>query len=453
MIEIYYCSIVAILMTVIRAQNTIEVAKIIDEPALPFNEEFKASKFIHNVGKFTPLASDSSNGDLISLGDGCYDGALSCRVLSDICRNGTDLNYCGGSYNKKVTQLPYPDKGYYCLWDQYWKGAIADPCIPCPSGHYCDGVYGYLITPENDLKFTPGNKIMTGTVNMYQVCCTASIYCCYYSSSLYLQVYYGEFGSEASQMKELINYFTANIGKSDAYTTMTNDIYQIVDNVKTYASNDVRFGGSVSIPADDTIYGGSNSSYPLDFQKLVGDIITSGKLPNDPIHGLYTIIYQGNKLVCIPQFPNQCSDYSFCGFHSPYPIKSLGATYHFSLVGDPKTAVPPQTGCMRQQFRNGKSPNNNLQADNIVKTVYHELVEEVSNYDGTWLWPNSSSIWSEKENADICSQNFEPYLPNTTMANAIVGSKRWLLQLNWVPRYGCATKSPNGTLYKKHGLE
>jgi hypothetical protein len=49
------------------------------------------------------------------------------------------------------------------------NGKIADPCFICPDGQYCDGIFSYLITPTNDITFTPEREIMTGTVNMYQV--------------------------------------------------------------------------------------------------------------------------------------------------------------------------------------------------------------------------------------------------------------------------------------------
>ena len=237
-------------------------------------------------------------------------------------------------------------------------------------------------------------------------------------------------------MKNLIDYFSANIGKSDAYTTMTNHIYQEVGGVRQYASNDVRFGGSVSIPRNDTKYRGNSVYDSLRVFDIITDVIKSGKLPDDPVHGLYGFIFEGSLFVYPGPTLGSWAQ-QWCGAHSQLPIPGLGnRLYHTHFIGDwitrnPFLAYP--YSCGRKQFENGISPNNNKQADTLVKIFDHELIEHVSNYDRAWYWHFAGSINSGNENGDMCAEQQAPYLRDSTIANAIVGSKTWLLQSNWMP--------------------
>ena len=253
-------------------------------------------------------------------------------------------------------------------------------------------------------------------------------------------------------MKTLIDDFTAHVGKSDAYTTMTNHIYQVVNGVKEYASKDVRFGGSISVPRNDTKYYTNGN---LDFLSIFTDVIASGKLPNDPVHGLYGLVFEGDLNFDAPigglWAGSPKGGGTWCGIHGYLPVDTLGGTqYHLYAVGDPITTNDPlASGCTRRQFNGGSSPNNNLQADNLVKVIYHELAEEVSNYDEAWRWTTPGSFLSGSivENADLCNEAFYPYLKDSTTANTIVGSRTWLLQNNWMPGIGCAMKSPYNGWY------
>ena len=237
-------------------------------------------------------------------------------------------------------------------------------------------------------------------------------------------------------MKELLNDFTKNVGKSKMYSTVTNHYYQLINGVKEYASNDVRFGGSVSIEPTKT----QGTLTFADTFSIIYDVISNGLLPNDPEHGLYGLIHNGNLTVYDsrdqPSWPDKQ-----CGYHSTFPLAS---TYNYYVVGDPITKSPPNDGCMRSHFKNGVSPNNNLQADNIVKTLYHELVEAVAP-GRVWGWNNNTSFNAFNENMDCCTRSYYPFLANTnSTANVIVGSKKWLIQNNWIPTYGCTGTSPYG---------
>ena len=115
--------------------------------------------------------------DIKGLGDGCKSSngtQYSCNLF-----NGYPLHLMcecpdGSIYRCADTKCPtriskyLPENGLYCQLSTFFSKR-SDPCVPCPSGFYCDGQYAYNITQANDLQFDVTKKIMTGTVNMYQV--------------------------------------------------------------------------------------------------------------------------------------------------------------------------------------------------------------------------------------------------------------------------------------------
>ena len=136
---------------------------------------------------------------------------------------------------------------------------------------YCtDGIYAYKITSTNDLTLVPGNPVMAGTVNLYNI-------------------YYGDFsGSTGDEMKTLINDFSSNLGGSDYYQTMS-VYYQTINGVKTDVSNSVVFKGEISV--EETKRGGSINTTTI--TDLITSLIFSNKLPLDP-NGIYGVIFRGD---------------------------------------------------------------------------------------------------------------------------------------------------------------
>lgn len=83
--------------------------------------------------------------------------------------------------------------------------------------------------------------------------------------------------------------------------------------------------------------------------------------------------------------------------------------------------------------------NGNLGADSIATMYAHELVEVVTNYLGAWYFDagsvsDSGSALESYENADACVWDFGTYTGNS---NVVFGDKKFLIQQNWVPYYGC----------------
>ena len=87
----------------------------------------------------------------------------------------------------KPTKLVAPDSAMYCVLAAFENKIVDDACVPCPPHHYCDGTYSYLISGTNDITLTPNQRLINGTVNMYQVqnkCAISIIICIIYYITL-----------------------------------------------------------------------------------------------------------------------------------------------------------------------------------------------------------------------------------------------------------------------------
>ena len=124
----------------------------------------------------------------------------------------------------------------------------------------------------------------------------------------------------------------------------------------------------------------------------------------------------------------------------------------YIVLGDPSYAAGT-TGNSCESYTSGLTANNNLGADSMATIYAHELVETVSNviivsiiffislylllsdtlqYDGNgWHFSNGF------ENADNCAWTFSPFIKGFNNRNVIIGNKYWLIQRNWLPKYGC----------------
>jgi len=79
----------------------------------------------------------------------------------------------------------------------------------------------------------------------------------------------------------------------------------------------------------------------------------------------------------------------------------------------------------------------------MVSIYSHEVVETTSDYLGAWYFdpdaldPNGYPLGGY-ENADACVWNFgDTYLNEEHTANVRYGDKLFLVQMNWVPGFGC----------------
>lgn len=325
----------------------------------------------------------SNSADLIALGDGCNSGQSSCDSYTQYCLNAeTSSNYC----------------------------------YDCPPYMYCDGIYAYKITATNDVTNKPERYVIP-SVNIYNI-------------------YYGDFsGTTGTNMKSLLDDFVKNLGKSDYYKTMSG-YYQNNAGVKTFVSNSVKLGASISVATTTK----GTTIQESDIISTINNLIATNKLPLDP-NGLYSIVFRGDIIFKGPFAPPDNSWPNWCGYHSDYIYSDGKTKIKISIAGDPTTAKPMATGCMMLL---NNSPNNNLPADNIVGTIAHEIFEVVSNFDGAWYWRTPGSYHSGEENADLCSY-FYGY-DSKANYNVVVGTKKWYTQANWIPKYGCAFTLPTTTI-------
>ena len=130
---------------------------------------------------------------------------------------------------------------------------------------------------------------------------------------------------------------------------------------------------------------------------------------------------------------------AFCAWHSNatvvYPNLSGTRDIKVAFVGNPNQCP---AACIAQD----PSPNNNPAADTMASFVAHELEESVTDPDGNaWINLNANSY---SENADLCVWHFGNYqpLPNGSFFNMRLGTRPYLIQLNWVNAKGgyCALK-------------
>eukprot|EP01036_Dinobryon_divergens_P036212 gene36212-47097_t len=211
------------------------------------------------------------------------------------------------------------------------------------------------LAPDS-LKYNPGKKIMTGTVNLY------NIYFGYFPP--YPQL------DSSQQTMNLINYFSANIGNSSWYKTVTT-YYQVNDDgSKTYASASVVLKKSVTVQASVK----RRNVVDRDVIDAIVSRINLGLLPVDE-NGIYNVIFRG-------EFKYSGWLSQWCGFHSVFATTD-GRLLKYTVQGDPSTAATDS-----QIYCEGSSvfptANGNTGADSLVNILAHDIAETVTDYDDAW---------------------------------------------------------------------
>ena len=111
-----------------------------------------------------------------------------------------------------------------------------------------------------------------------------------------------------------------------------------------------------------------------------------------------------------------------------------------------------QGGLLSLGVRSTISAFNDSKTNNFGKGIGGQFRMQLSERVNTdWFFDYlTSDIGSVAHRSDYhigWSVLFYPYLKDSTTANAIVGSRTWLLQNNWMPGIGCAMKSPYNGWY------
>jgi len=252
-------------------------------------------------------------------------------------------------------------------------------------------------SPGEDISYH-GGLIMTGTVNAYNI-------------------YYGDINNST---KALMNYFTANLGSSSWYNTLTS-YYQIVDGVKTFVSKSLVYKKSVDVVATKTTISVN------DIINIILTLFNAGKLPVDS-NGVYTLFFRGDITATWTTNTLLYWLVDFCGYHGAFRITN-GPIIKFMVIGDPSYA---SNGYQCEEIIStdpGGTANNNLGADSMVSVYAHEIAETITNYNFAWYFNSNGN-----ENGDACFWDFGAYTGNSNM---VAGTKRFLVQQMWVPTKGC----------------
>ena len=208
-----------------------------------------------------------------------------------------------------------------------------------------------------------------------------------------------------SQDGSLIGYFLSNLGSSSYWninTTYYNGSNQHVARSLAYTEY---WAANVNVPA--------SGSAPNDaaMQNLLITGFTTGKLTYDA-NTTYAI-FSASGVNLGGGFGS-----SYCAYHG-----------HFTWNGnDVKYAAMPRNQDFPGSCSEGQAPNGDVAADAEVNTLAHEIEEATTDPD--------LNAWYDRrgqENADKCAWKFGTTTgASGALSNITVGSKRFLVQMNWV---------------------
>jgi hypothetical protein len=194
--------------------------------------------------------------------------------------------------------------------------------------------------------------------------------------------------------------------------------------IDQYAGSGVHYklgqGGQLSYPV----------SAPLNEDDLLGIVHAGARaLGNKPYHNVFHVFLPKGTDVCIAggsqcYSPDNPPAFVFCAFHGSVDFSDFG---HVLFTVEPYQDVP---GCSVAQ----PSPNGAL-VDSTASTLSHELIETITDPDGTaWLARNSLAVYGE-EVADLCVTPFGEY------GKVLVGGKHYAIQPEYSNKlHGCVVR-------------
>ncbi len=208
----------------------------------------------------------------------------------------------------------------------------------------------------------------------------------------------------------VIGYFLNNLGGSPYYNINTT----YTDGAGTAISNSVRY----------TQFWAANTNVPLpvvpvtdsQMQSLIVSGFTSGTLTYDP-STLYLVFT--DALVN----PGGAFGAVYCAYHGNFTWNGNDVKY---------AAMPHDIDFFDCNALSG-SPNDDPAADAEVNTLAHETEETNTDEDLNAWYDNSGN-----ENGDKCAWNFGTTYttPNGATANMKIGTKDFLVQMNWINASG-----------------
>lgn len=179
----------------------------------------------------------------------------------------------------------------------------------------------------------------------------------------------------------------------------------------TYPPNG-SISGSVFYGGETTDSGTSTRLTDTNIRTIVGNAISSGRLPNSST-GVYFVVTSSN----VTASSGFCTKY--CGWHTHASLS--GKDIKYSFVGNAKRCL---SSCAAQSV----SPNGNPGIDGAISVMTHELEEATSDPDLN-AWYDSSGA----ENGDKCAWTFghaQYQTANGAWANMRLGARDFLIQRN-----------------------
>jgi hypothetical protein len=219
---------------------------------------------------------------------------------------------------------------------------------------------------------------------------------------------------------------------SNSATTILTDLASNIGGSPYFQINTTYYDGSNKhVTGSVALSGSTMDNYSLgtaltdsNIQTIVANAIASG-LPKDT-NAVYFVLTSADE--------NETSGFctQYCGWHTHGTIS--GSDIKYAFIGNPDRCP---SACEWQTT----SPNGNAGADGMASIIAHELEEAVTDPD--------LNAWYDRrgqENADKCAWTFGTIstLSNGAEYNMSLGSRKYLIQQNWVNASGgyCAKSYP-----------
>jgi len=204
-------------------------------------------------------------------------------------------------------------------------------------------------------------------------------------------IWYGDWSSNPTA-KPILENFVRNLNGS-SYNNI-NATY--TDATGKPLSNRVTLSASYQVPGTPQGTALSDADVLTIIQNSIGPGKASATVDTDGLYLLLTAagITETSGFMTGPT--------AYCGWHDSLaqlvPGTLSAANIKYGFIGNPGG----QSTCMQQV---SSSPNNNPDADAMASIIAHEIVETITDPDGTGWWVSSgrNTGW---ENGDLCAWNF-----------------------------------------------
>jgi len=234
-------------------------------------------------------------------------------------------------------------------------------------------------------------------------------------------IYYGDW-TRNRRTRDLLEDFASDIGRSEWYDILTT-YYERRRGSRIYVEDGANFGYSVHSRSN---FGTTPSDGNI--RDIVKNAIRDGQVPLDRNAVYFVLTAPGIVQTGVP--PNggggaYCSGpNSYCGWH--YWFRFRGRTLKMAFVGAPSRC----SSCFYVSSNPALLPNRDVNADNMVTAIAHELAETITDPLGGSGWYTQSTLNHDGEIGDACNGNFvtSRTTPSGAQWNIRVGNRRWNVQ-------------------------